>query len=77
MEAMEFGRTVRALRSKAGYSQERFADAIGVHRTHMGTLERGEGNPTLTTVLRVAEGLDMTVGEIFMAIEERGQPQSP
>jgi DNA-binding XRE family transcriptional regulator len=42
-----FGRTVRSLRSKAGYSQESFADAIHVHRTYMGTLERGNGNPTL------------------------------
>jgi DNA-binding XRE family transcriptional regulator len=35
------------MRTRAGYSQEGFADAIGVHRTYMGTLERGRGNPTL------------------------------
>ena len=42
----------------------------------MGTLERGEGNPTLTTVLRVAEGLDMTVGELFMTVDEASRQES-
>ena len=50
------GHTVRALRSAAGYSQEGFADAVGVHRTYMGTLERGDGNPTLETLELIAQG---------------------
>jgi len=41
------GERIRELRKKAGYSQEGFADAAGVHRTYMGTLERGEANVSL------------------------------
>jgi transcriptional regulator with XRE-family HTH domain len=63
------GRTVRALRSAAGYSQEGFADAIGVHRTYMGTLERGDGNPTLETLELIAKGLHLPVSELLRAAE--------
>jgi DNA-binding XRE family transcriptional regulator len=66
----KFGRTVRALRAKAGYSQESFADAIHIHRTSMGTLERGDGNPTLETLLKIARGLDMSLTELFVAVEK-------
>ena len=64
-----FGRTVRALRTKAGYSQESFADAIHVHRTYMGTLERG-GNPTLEMIVKIARGLDVSLSELFGAVEK-------
>ncbi len=63
------GRTVRALRSAAGYSQEGFADAIGVHRTYMGTLERGDGNPTLETLELIANGLHMQISDLLRAAE--------
>jgi DNA-binding XRE family transcriptional regulator len=65
-----FGRTVRTLRAKAGYSQESFADAIHIHRTSMGTLERGDGNPTLETILKIARGLDVSLTELFLAVEK-------
>jgi len=65
-----FGRTIRARRAKAGYSQESFADAIHVHRTYMGTLERGDGNPTLDMIVRIARGLDVSVSELFAAVEK-------
>ena len=65
-----FGRTVRALRAKAGYSQESFADATRIHRTSMGTLERGEGNPTLDTIVKIARGLDVSLSELFVAMEK-------
>jgi DNA-binding XRE family transcriptional regulator len=65
-----FGRTVRALRARAGYSQESFADAIHVHRTTMGTLERGEGNPGLLMIVKIARGLDFSLSELFAAVEK-------
>jgi transcriptional regulator with XRE-family HTH domain len=64
-----FGRTIRALRTVAGYSQEGFADALGVHRTYMGTLERGDANPTLDMIARIARGLHLTLTKLFEAVE--------
>ena len=65
----KFGRTIRALRTGAGYSQEGFADALGVHRTYMGTLERGNANPTLDMIARIARGLRLTLTKLFEAVE--------
>jgi transcriptional regulator with XRE-family HTH domain len=48
------GRNLRAYRQARGLSQEAFADMVGVHRTYMGGLERGERNLTLRSVERIA-----------------------
>ena len=51
------GERLRAQRAARGLSQEALADALGVHRTYIGGLERGERNVTLRTVERLAERL--------------------
>ena len=48
-----------------GLSQEAFADAVGVHRTYMGGLERGERNLTLRSVERIADTLGVNVLEML------------
>ena len=54
------GRNLRAYRQEQGLSQEAFADELGVHRTYMGGIERGERNLTLKSLERMAEriGID-------------------
>lgn len=54
------GRNLRAYRPERGYSQEGFADYMGVHRTYFGSVERGERNLTLQTLEKIADflGLD-------------------
>jgi transcriptional regulator with XRE-family HTH domain len=56
-ECVAFGEAVRALRESKGYSQEEFANHADVHRTYMGGIERGERNPTLTTICKIAAAL--------------------
>jgi transcriptional regulator with XRE-family HTH domain len=48
------GRNLRAYRQARGLSQEAFAEVLGVHRTYMGGIERGERNLTLQSVERIA-----------------------
>lgn len=54
---LRLGRNLRARRLAEGMSQEAFADKLGVHRTYMGGLERGERNVTLRTIERLATRL--------------------
>lgn len=53
------GRNIRAYREGKGVSQEAFADALEVHRTYMGGIERGERNLTLRSLERLAERLQL------------------
>ena len=59
------GRNLRAYRMERGLSQEAFAEVLGVHRTYMGGVERGERNLTLKSVERMAEKLEMEVLELM------------
>lgn len=53
------GENLRAYRRERGLSQEAFAQVLGVHRTYMGGLERGERNLTLKALERIAARLSM------------------
>ena len=53
------GRNLRRYRAALGLSQEALADELGVHRTYMGGLERGERNLTLKSLERIAERLNV------------------
>ena len=62
------GARIKKLRREKQVSQEGFADLCGLHRSHMGQVERGEANVTLSTILVVAEQLDITIFELFNGI---------
>jgi transcriptional regulator with XRE-family HTH domain len=51
---LRVGKNLRAYRKAQGLSQEAFADALDVHRTYMGGVERGERNLTLKSLERIA-----------------------
>jgi transcriptional regulator with XRE-family HTH domain len=51
------GRNVRRWRERRGLSQEALADQLGLHRTYVGGIERGERNLSLKSVERLAEQL--------------------
>ncbi len=63
------GRVIRQLREAAGYSQEGFADQVGVHRTYMGAVERGEVNISLRNIVRIARALGLRVSELLRRAE--------
>lgn len=53
------GTALRRYREAQGLSQEAFAEVVGVHRTYMGGVERGERNLTLKSLERIAERLEL------------------
>jgi DNA-binding XRE family transcriptional regulator len=62
------GARIVQLRKKKQTSQEAFAYSCGLHRSHMGELERGQSNFTLSTLLLVVKQLDITISELFKGI---------
>jgi transcriptional regulator with XRE-family HTH domain len=56
---LEFGNRVRQLRKEAGFSQEELAAVCGLHRTYIGSVERGERNVTLVTIAVIASALEV------------------
>jgi transcriptional regulator with XRE-family HTH domain len=64
------GQRIRELRTEQGYSQEGFADKCGVHRTFMGTIERGESNLSFQNIHKVAINLGVSLSRLFQDLEE-------
>jgi len=62
------GNRIRDIRIKRGFrSQEEFADYCKLHRTFIGHLETGRKDFRLTTIIRVAEVLGVTMQELYWA----------
>jgi transcriptional regulator with XRE-family HTH domain len=66
------GANLRSQRLARDLSQEAFADLLGVHRTYIGAMERGERNLTLRSVERIAArlgvaALDLLAGPVAAA----------
>ena len=55
----EFGRRIRSTRQEAGLSQEELAHRVGLHRTYIGSVERGERNIGLLNIAALATGLEV------------------
>ena len=67
------GQRIRELRTEQSYSQEAFADKCGVHRTFMGTVERGESNLSFQNILKVAAALGISLSTLFQDLEKKVQ----
>jgi transcriptional regulator with XRE-family HTH domain len=72
--SVAFGRRLRALRARQGVSQDDLARETDVHPTAIGRLERGSREPRLTTILRLARGLEVRPGELVD--ELGGEPEA-
>lgn len=59
-----FGEVLRECRTKAGYSQESLALKAELDRTYISLLERGLRQPTLETLFKLAEVLEIAPGTI-------------
>ncbi|MBK1659858.1 helix-turn-helix domain-containing protein [Paracraurococcus ruber] len=67
-----FGDAVRRARAKTGLTQEELADRSGIDRSYIGGVERGERNPTLVVICKIADGLGLTLSELFSYDNARG-----
>jgi transcriptional regulator with XRE-family HTH domain len=66
---LAYGRAIREVRLAAGLSQERLALEAGVDRTFVSGIERGEKNPSLATLLKLADKIGVPVSVIAARAE--------
>lgn len=69
--ARQLGVVIRKLRLEAGMSQEGFADHCGLHRTYVGSIERGEKTVTIETANKIAQALNLSMSQLFQAMEKQ------
>ena len=60
-----FGNRVRELRKKQGWSQEEFAHHVGLDRSYIGGVERGERNISLENICQIAAALGVSPAALF------------
>ncbi len=63
-----FGRNVRRIRTNRNLSQEVLAEKAGLHRTYIGSIERGERNVSLNNIVTIAQALNTSIDELFRGI---------
>jgi transcriptional regulator with XRE-family HTH domain len=68
-ELAAFGLALRKLRQKSGLSQEALAAISGLHRTYVGSVERGERNVSLLNIHVLAVALKVTASELIHTAE--------
>jgi len=66
-----FGRMLQELRTERGLSQEKLGFESNYHRTYISQLERGQKNPSLKAIFRLAEALGVKPSQMVRHVEER------
>ncbi len=60
------GRRIKQLRKRQGLTQDRLGEAVGISSKYLSSIERGRENPTLDTLLGLAEQLQVKPYELFL-----------
>ena len=66
---VRFGIAIRYLRQKQELTQEELAHRAHLHRTYLTDIERGTRNPSIEVVEKLANGLGITLAELFRLSE--------
>ena len=64
-QLVSLGKAIRVLRIASDLSQEALADEVGIDRSYMGGIERGEHNVALVNLVKIARALQITTAELL------------
>ena len=65
-----FGDAVRQARQRLGVSQEEMAAILGMHRTQLGHIEQGRKDCRLSTVMRLADALQLPLSSLLKPLDQ-------
>ena len=65
------GKTIRDARREKGLSQEVLSGLAGIARTHLTMIESGTMHPTIETLCKIAQALDMRASELLAMMERQ------
>lgn len=66
---IQLGKTIREMRLALNFSQEMLAELTGLHRTYIGSVERGERNISLQNIVAIAHALKILPADLLKDIE--------
>jgi transcriptional regulator with XRE-family HTH domain len=64
----ELGSRLQALRKQKGFTQESFAEAVGLGRSYLAEIEMGRRNPTLDSLKLIADGLQVPLSKLLAGL---------
>lgn len=62
---VNFGQKMQKVRKSKKISQEELAGILAMHRTYIGLIERGERNPTIRTLYKIAKALKVSASDLL------------
>lgn len=66
---VKIGNNIKKIRKKEKLSQEELAFKTGLHRTYIGSVERGEKNITILNLIKISKSLDTDIA-LFLDLNE-------
>ena len=63
------GARIKEVRNKKGLTQEQLSEKMEINPKYLSSIERGNENPTLNTLIKLSESLEVDLGEIFGFIQ--------
>ena len=69
------GARIKNIRNKKGLTQEQLSEKMEINPKYLSSIERGNENPTLNTLIKLSESLEVDLSEIFshIQIEDPGE----
>ncbi|MDQ2178757.1 helix-turn-helix domain-containing protein [Marinifilum sp. D714] len=65
----KFGAVLKSVRVSRGISQEKLAFNVDLHRTYIGSVERGERNISLKNINLICSALEISLSDFFKEVE--------
>ena len=63
------GSNIRRIRKLKGQTQAHLAATVCIDRAHLSQIENGKENTSIDTLVRIADGLDCPVTDLFTGLE--------